>query len=314
MRTGEAFRKIVLILAYALILFVFSERLFWAFWRPEDSFPEAISTFSFYFVLACAFLVISFRARVVSVSGLVLVGLVYAYLTEGVVAGIFYDPVALFVALPWHILMSIFLGLFVLPRFLSTASLLKRIFVLIIGGVTYAVWVIGMIFEYGDTVTLERFMLNIFGSTLLLACGYALSLAISKKIVTFSLREMQVLGGIFVIYLFLTYGVTAFPPFLVLILLLVFVLNRLKKIESSEIASDKRENVNVLKIPSFTVGNYFLLFLVPIISSFIVAFAVAMNLRIETAFIFVITLFCGAIYLLAKTFFRHPTIHRSKRS
>ncbi len=101
----DLLRKAAIILANGYILFFFSERVFWSFWRPADTLPEFLITWFAYCLLGWIFLDLVRRFKVASFSPLFLCGSVFGWVDEGVVVDTLYgnstNPLPLSIRCHW---------------------------------------------------------------------------------------------------------------------------------------------------------------------------------------------------------------------
>ena len=119
-------RKAAVILANGYILFFFSERVFWSFWRPGDTLPEFLITWIAYCLLGWIFLDLVRRFKVASFPPLFLCGAVFGWVGEGVVVDTLYGnptnpfPLSIsFTGLAWHALLSVGVGWYLIGRALT---------------------------------------------------------------------------------------------------------------------------------------------------------------------------------------------------
>jgi hypothetical protein len=82
--------KTAVVLANGYILFFFSERVFWSFWRASDSLRDFVITWLVYCLLGWIFLDLVRRFRVASFAPLFLCGAVFGWVGEGVVVDTLY--------------------------------------------------------------------------------------------------------------------------------------------------------------------------------------------------------------------------------
>ena len=106
-------RKAAVILANGYILFFFSERVFWSFWRPADNLRDFVITWLAYCLMGWMFLDLVRHFRVASFPPLFLCGAVFGWVGEGVVVDTMYgDPTNPFplsvswTGLAWHALLT----------------------------------------------------------------------------------------------------------------------------------------------------------------------------------------------------------------
>lgn len=116
-------------LGASLVLFAFSERVFWSFWRADDSAQELGITFLAYSLVA-AWAIHAIRIfRVSSADGFFLIGALVGWLSEGVLVNTAYGdatnpfPLSIsFTGLSWHALISVMVGWYWLPRAFAAGS------------------------------------------------------------------------------------------------------------------------------------------------------------------------------------------------
>ena len=113
----------------SLVLFAFSERLFWAFFRPGDQPAELGLTLLAYALIAAWALAAMRLFRAYGPERVFLIGAMVGWLAEGVVVNTAYgaadNPFPLsvsFTGLSWHALFSILVGWRIFPRLLATGS------------------------------------------------------------------------------------------------------------------------------------------------------------------------------------------------
>jgi hypothetical protein len=112
-------RQLFGILATGYILVFYSEFVFWARVRPEDSLPEWVSTWLAYSVMAYVFLALLARFRVSTLWALFLAGAAFGWLLEGLIVQTTYAnlPLSLsFTGLAWHALITIWVGWYAVRR------------------------------------------------------------------------------------------------------------------------------------------------------------------------------------------------------
>jgi hypothetical protein len=126
-------QKLVVVMATGYILFFYSERMFWSFFRPGDKLAELLLTWVVYSLLAWVFLLLVRECRIGAFAALFLAGAVYGWLAEGVVVDTMYGnadnpfPASIsFTGLAWHALISVGVGWYWQGRVL-TAGKVKQI-------------------------------------------------------------------------------------------------------------------------------------------------------------------------------------------
>ena len=121
--------RATVVLANGYILFFFSERVFWSFWRPGDTLHEFLITWIAYCLLGWIFLDLVRRFKVASFPPLFLCGAVFGCVGEGVVVDTLYGgptnpfPLSIsFTGLAWHALLSVGVGWYLIGKALTEAE------------------------------------------------------------------------------------------------------------------------------------------------------------------------------------------------
>lgn len=168
-------RQIIGTLATGYILMFYSEWLFWARVRPEDSLSGWIGAWLLYSIMAYVTLSVIARFRVVSIWALFLVGAVFGWLTEGVIVQTAYEllPLSLsFTGLAWHALITIWVGFYAVNKALRSA-VHTTVTVATVIGIAFGFWAISWWVEPDGGVTHPAdFALFTFATTLLLIVAY----------------------------------------------------------------------------------------------------------------------------------------------
>lgn len=115
-------KQILSVLATGYILMFYSELVFWAHVRPDDSFSNWLLTWRAYSFLAFVFLTLVARFRIHTIWALFLAGAVFGLLAEGVLVQTTYESLPLsisFTALAWHALISVWVGWVAVNQVLS---------------------------------------------------------------------------------------------------------------------------------------------------------------------------------------------------
>ena len=140
-------RKAAVILANGYILFFFSERVFWSFWRPGDNPSEFLMTWIVYCLLGWIFLDLVRRFKVASFPSVFLCGAVFGWVGEGVVVDTLYGnatnpfPLSIsFTGLAWHALLSIGVGWYLIGKALTEERPTKIVLISLAAGVGWGLW------------------------------------------------------------------------------------------------------------------------------------------------------------------------------
>lgn len=166
-----------LVLACGFLLMYFSELVFWARPRLEDSLPNWLSTWAAYSLLAYLFLASIAHFHVRSVWALYLCGALFGWLAEGVLVRTMYDQFPLqlsWTGLGWHALISVWFGWYFLRNQLAGNQFWKAGLASAGLGLFYGVWGVFWRSEEPTTATsIGTFSLFAVLSTLLAALAYA---------------------------------------------------------------------------------------------------------------------------------------------
>lgn len=167
------------ILCTGLLFYTYSERFFWSFWRtPDDTIKNTIIGILLYSIAAYAFLFLIEKYNIKTKEGLFTVAFLYAFIIEGMIAGMLYSPFPLMllvatIAVPWHIFVTIFLGWHYIPRLLQEQSSFKKYVTLMTLGVFWCIWSLGWFtLPGGNLYTAENYVLHALGTTVLALIAY----------------------------------------------------------------------------------------------------------------------------------------------
>lgn len=275
-------RNIALVLATGYIFVFFSEHLFWARVRPDDSLPGWIMTWGVYSLLAFAFLTLITTFRIRDIWALFLAGAAVGWLAEGLVVQTAYESLPLslsFTGLAWHALITIWAGWYGVMTALRAKSGLRVLWVAALMGLVYGLWAIAWWSEPdGGVATVGGFAAFSVITTVLAAAAFALS--------GWAIREpfrpprglVIAIGGIFALY-FLFVTIPAAPiAALLLPLLLGLVYVALRK---NRAANDEGSLLSDLDGP-VPPARYFALLALPAMAVGVYALALALDLRWRT--------------------------------
>lgn len=140
-------RRAGLLLAVGTILFVFSERMFWSFWRRGDEVAAYAGGLLLYTFLGYVLLAVCRHFQVRDLGALFLAGACFGWLDEGVVAmTLFGDPSMPFpltvswTGLAWHALITVMLGFHALRRSLLADRVWPALGLSLGLGIFWGVW------------------------------------------------------------------------------------------------------------------------------------------------------------------------------
>ena len=141
----KTFKNIVLTLSTGYIFFLFSELLFWARKRPEDSLGEWTITWVAYSLMAFVFLLIVSYFKVNNIWALFLAGAVFGWLSEGIVVQTTYESLPLsisFTTLAWHALITVWIGWYAIRKSLRASNPFSTLKLSLAIGLCYGLWAI----------------------------------------------------------------------------------------------------------------------------------------------------------------------------
>jgi hypothetical protein len=140
-------RKAAVVIANGYILFFFSERVFWSFWRPGDTIPEFLITWFAYCLLGWIFLDLVRRFNATSFPPLFLCGGVFGWVDEGVVVDTLYGnstnpfPFSIsFTGLAWHALLSVGVGWYWIGKALTEQKPIRTALISLAVGIGWGLW------------------------------------------------------------------------------------------------------------------------------------------------------------------------------
>jgi hypothetical protein len=177
------FAQLLRVLAVGYMLMYFSEHVFWAQTRPDDSLANWISTWVAYSLAAFVFLTLLSVFRVTSKWALFLAAAVFGWLVEGVIVQTTYEQLPLsisFTGLAWHALISVMLGWYAIPNILLQNNPFATLRVAGLTGLGYGLWAIYWWVEEGQASSIAEFATFSFASTSVLIFAYWLNNLASK--------------------------------------------------------------------------------------------------------------------------------------
>jgi hypothetical protein len=140
-------QKLVVVLATGYILFFYSERVFWSFFRPGDKLGDLLLGWLMYSLLAWVFLLLVRQCRIVAFPALFLAGAVFGWLAEGVVVDTLYGnptnpfPASIsFTGLAWHALISVGIGWYWQAKVLTAGNPTKIALFSVAVGLGWGLW------------------------------------------------------------------------------------------------------------------------------------------------------------------------------
>lgn len=118
-------RSVVVVLALGAVSWAWSEVGFWATFRPDDSVGGWLLTWLAYSLVVGVVLRVAQRFPTAALAGLVVLGALYGWLVEGVVASTVYEQLPfsiVWTGVAWHGLLTVVLGWWLLPSVLRAGG------------------------------------------------------------------------------------------------------------------------------------------------------------------------------------------------
>lgn len=278
-------KNLALVPACGYMLTYYSEHLFWARPRPEDTPLDWFWTWLAYSLAAYAFLVTVsvFRAR--TLAALFLCGALFGWLVEGVIVQTTYENLPLsisFTGLAWHALISVGVGWYAVRAAMLKDNPLLVGALMVSIGLGYGFWAVCWWVEPPAVVTpLAGFAAFSFGTTLLAVTAYRLyDWAVQAPFAPPLWLNLLVLSMFTGWFLFV--ALTSVPvALLVLPLLLAVVFVSLWKNRQVETRPSLLESLSA-PVPGW---RYAFLFLVPLSATVIYGLSLFLGLRLQTNWI-----------------------------
>lgn len=282
MRTLKNF---ALVLGTGYIFVYFSEHLFWARVRPEDSLPEWIGAWIAYSLMAFVFLHLVAYFRVAEKWSLFLVGAAFGWLAEGVVVQTTYESLPLsisFTGLAWHALITVWIGWYAVRRALLAPASFRTFGLFAAIGVCYPLWAITWWLEPdGGIATLAEFSAFTLTITALVASAYALANWGATEPFAPNRWVTRIVYGLFLLYFVFVTIPAQFLAALLLPLLLGLTYYGLRRHRPAA-ETDSLLTTLTGRIPPL---NYLALFLLPLTAIAVYAAALSLNLQWHTNWI-----------------------------
>lgn len=283
----RALKNLVLVLATGYIFVYFSEHLFWARLRPDDSLKNWFSAWIAYSLMAFVFLHLVTYFRVTEKWSLFLAGAAFGWLAEGLVVQTAYESLPLsisFTGLAWHALITVWIGWYAARRALRAASPASiRTFGLFAAiGAGYGIWAITWWLEPdGGVATLAEFSRFSLTITALVTLAYALANWGASAPFAPNRWVTRVIYGLFLLY-FAFVTIPAAPwALLILPILLGLVyygLRRHRPVEETDtLLTSLTSRIHPL--------NFLAIFALPLTAIAVYAAALSLNLQWHTNWI-----------------------------
>ncbi len=196
-----------LVVGVTLILWVISERIFWSMWRPDEEIGGAVMTIVMYGIATYIALYAVEYFKVRTFWSCMLIGALYGWITEGIVAmtilggGIPFPFSLSWTALAWHMLISVGAFLYWHRKVLQQSFVKSLMFSSVIG-LGWGLWNMTWFFENPPVVTtvtayaLHAFIISacvVLGHVLINLSRGVFRTPVAERVIVFAL-----LGAFFV--------------------------------------------------------------------------------------------------------------------
>jgi hypothetical protein len=281
----RTFKNILLVLATGYIFVYFSEHLFWARVRPDDSLKNWISTWIAYSLMAFIFLTLVVKFKIKNIWPLFLAGAAFGWLAEGLVVQTAYDMLPLsisFTGLAWHALITVWIGWYAVSKsFLAPASFSTFKLSAIIG-ICCGLWAINWWLEPdGGVSSIAEYAVFSLVTTLLLTFAYWLANWSSSEPFAPNRWVTVFISGLFALY-FVFAAVPAAPlATLILPILLGLVYFGLRSNSKNEGEGSLLDHF-AGRVPAWKFPS---LLALPLMNILVYALALSLNLQWHTNWI-----------------------------
>jgi len=299
----KTFKNILLVLSTGYIFVFFSEHVFWARVRPDDSFMNWVSTWIAYSLMAFVFLHLVTHFKIANRWALFLAGAAFGWMAEGIVVQTAYESLPLsisFTGLAWHALITVWIGWYALRRRLSEPTPLPTLKLAATIGAGYGLWAICWWLEPdGGVSTLSEFSAFVMTTSILVTISFWLANWSTSEPFAPNRWVTGTVYGLFILcFTFVTIPAT---PVAILILpilfgLIYFSLRKNKQVEQNDsLLVTLTSHANPL--------NYLSLLAMPLTAIAIYATALNLNLQWQTNWIlYLITTPLGFILFAVSLF------------
>jgi hypothetical protein len=281
----KAFKNILLVLSTGYIFVFFSEHVFWARIRPDDSLKNWISAWLAYSLMAFVFLHLVTHFKVANRWALFLAGAAFGWMAEGIVVQTTYESLPLsisFTGLAWHALITIWIGWYALRQKLSDPSSLPTLKLAATIGAGYGLWAITWWLEPdGGVATLGEFSTFVLTTSILVIIAFWLANWSASELFTPNRWATGIIYSLFILY-FIFIAVPAAPVAIlilpVLFALIYFGLRKNKRVEQNDSLLTSLTNRT-------SPLNYLSLLALPLTAIAVYAAALTLNLQWQTNWI-----------------------------
>ena len=296
----KIFKNILLVLSTGYILVYFSEHMFWARVRPEDSPGNWISIWIAYSLLAFVFLHLVTHFKVANRWALFLAGAAFGWMGEGILVQTTYEmlPFSIsFTGLAWHALITVWIGWYALRQRLSAPASFRTLKLAAVIGAGYGLWAVTWWFEPdGGIATLGEFSTFALTTSALVIFAYWLANWSASEPFAPNRWVTRIIYSLFIFY-FIFIVVPATPVAIIILPILLglvyFGLQKNKQVEHND-------SLLVTLTTRADPLNYLSLLAIPLTAIAFYAIALTLDLQWHTNWIlYLVTMPLGFIIFVA---------------
>ncbi len=250
--------RIVSALPLGAVFFVYSEEMFWCFYRHGTPIEEYLATYLVYVLLSYVFLYLLYWSQVYDKWGVFLIGAIYGWIIEGFIVQTMYEAIPLSIswtALAWHAGITILIGFYNVFGVIRTGNIKRLCLLFASVGVFWGLLSTFWIIELGYLPTITEFFMFISICSVLISLGYYTFLRTIPDKFSISRPEKYFLISLFgIIYaclvLVFVYILVIWTP---LVLFTLYILKKYSaKITTYRVHTEKTETLydaihNILK-------------------------------------------------------------------
>lgn len=241
--------------------------------------------------------------KICTLPGMCILWLFYGFFIEWILVNTLYWPdilLKLYIALPWHMLITIVSWLYILPKVLSTWTFKENIRLFSLIGLLYTLWGFWWVeLEWWDYLSWGNFIIYSWLSLFQLILWWLFVIWGSKKwkieYTTTDRRNILLLIGIYLIIFWIDYIFEAVTFWILATMITITLLKRYRKL-ISEWCTEKSAN-----LISIDWRKSMPIVLVPLVSSIGIYFLFESSFRDETLYLIAIPLWLLAYWLFIRS-------------
>ncbi|MHA1821053.1 MAG: hypothetical protein ACTSVC_11310 [Promethearchaeota archaeon] len=246
----EFFKRVSITLAVGLILFVYSEEIFWAFPRVGDTLGDRLFTWLNYCLATYFVIWLIFKYHIRSKYLVFVVGSMYGWFVEGLIVFTMYQELPLsisYTGMAWHSLISVLFGFILFQKEFNLGNTRRIAKLSAYLGIFWGSWGVSWIYDIGYLADYFTFFVNSFFLTSLIILGFYIYNKLEiRQFKPSKIEKILIFGGFLIYFIadifsgYFIYILTIWIP------LQAFSLYLIKR--SSRIMTDRPKNEgNIMK-------------------------------------------------------------------